>query len=232
MDDIQISEEQYVFNVIDIIKRATNHYPSLSFSLAGYGVNQFRDNRRRVILIEVKDHKGNKQKFPIRPECEWKHVNQFINDKILNISAEEDKQYSNALLLLKLCNKTYPAIDITMAWSKEKLLFQLYVMRTEDIALVIPINEFMNWKNVNSYILRNVVNQDTTCQICQEDCKYNDIGCSKCLNTLCKACYVSILKTNSGIYKCPFCRFEYGQIMDSDILDLYIDHLLKQSNIQ
>ena len=61
------------------------------------------------------------------------------------------------------------------------------------------------------------------CIICTEQV-HMLIPCGVCKFSLCPRCYVSIIKNNQGISKCPHCRNEIGQVISDQELHKYISY--------
>jgi hypothetical protein len=89
-----------------------------------------------------------------------------------------------------------------------------------------------NWDEIKRHIdAKFNMNKDISCSICLEDMKSKRVSCSKCANYWCIPCYINIFKTNRGIIKCPYCRFEYGQLHSDEALELGIQEILIKADM-
>lgn len=83
----------------------------------------------------------------------------------------------------------------------------------------ITILEENTWDDIK----RNIDSKLSTpnnfdCSICCLNNIKKKVSCNKCSNYWCIPCYAEIYKTNNGIIKCPYCRFEFGEKIDNNLI--------------
>ncbi len=85
---------------------------------------------------------------------------------------------------------------------------------------IISITNDSNWINVKNYI--------DTC--IKNDKKDHSIKCNKCVKGITINRYIDIIRSNDGLYICPFCDYTFGHFMNKYELDNleYMVHLKKQ----
>jgi hypothetical protein len=86
------------------------------------------------------------------------------------------------------------------------------------------------WEQIKKYIDTTVLNPETVneCSICASETaiKIRKINCNKCRSAWCIECYINIFKTNQGLIKCPYCRYEYGQKFPKFMIEGLVQQIL------
>ncbi len=70
--------------------------------------------------------------------------------------------------------------------------------------------------------------KERDCSICSNtfENKIKAVHCKKCSVVYCTDCYINIFRTNKGIIKCPFCRFEFGDIYPAYMVEIAVQEIL------
>ena len=117
--------------------------------------------------------------------------------------------------------------------SNEKIQFRKHEI-TGDLQIIftnkkaiMTILESNTWDEIKRHIDAKMSNDQTNeCSICSADEQKKRVTCTKCASEYCVNCYVSIFRTNKGIIKCPFCRFNYGQEMPDFMVEMGVQQIL------
>jgi len=85
------------------------------------------------------------------------------------------------------------------------------------------------WDEIKRNIDSKMSNEKSNeCSICSTEIQKRT-SCNKCAADWCVDCYVSIFRSNKGIIKCPFCRYEFGQVWPDDIIEIGVQEILAKS---
>jgi len=68
------------------------------------------------------------------------------------------------------------------------------------------------------------------CEVCLTNINTKIVSCNKCSKYVCYECYINIIKSNKGISKCPYCRFEIGEKMNEENLFMLISQISRRIN--
>lgn len=74
---------------------------------------------------------------------------------------------------------------------------------------------------------------EIVCKICdnEDTIKIAQVHCTQCNICICVKCYIDIIKTNYGLYICPYCRFKFGHKATNDLHLLQIlEHINNNFN--
>jgi hypothetical protein len=87
----------------------------------------------------------------------------------------------------------------------------------------LSINENSDWKCIKKMLDEYLNDPDLIpeCPICFNKSLKN-ASCVKCNMDMCSECILDIIKTNKGICKCPFCRFESGHELNENDLSFHL----------
>lgn len=119
------------------------------------------------------------------------------------------------LFIINLLSKYIPTENIEVDTVYDKILCEYNILlKIPNMGIVLRITKRTKWINMKKYIDNKINTRgapSTDCEIC-----YNGVqslkfaSCVDCYNRLCVECYYNIIKSNKGIFKCPYCRYSYG----------------------
>lgn len=109
-------------------------------------------------------------------------------------------------------------------------LYEIQIKKKNiDKFIQITLYKNMNLKDFK-LTLNKLDNRDNICILCTEE-MINSTHCSKCSFNYCIQCYINIFKTNKGIIKCPQCNFKYGNIIQDELIEYYINTIKTKANL-
>jgi len=118
------------------------------------------------------------------------------------------------LFIINLLSNYIPTENIEVDTVYDKILCEYNILlKIPNMRIVLRITKRTKWFNIKKYIdnhhKRNTEKRNTECEIC-DGISLKFASCVECYNRLCVECYNNIIKSNNGIFKCPYCRYSYG----------------------
>lgn len=107
--------------------------------------------------------------------------------------------------LLKDIESAYPGINFTL--TKNEYNDDILAFNTPYGYKLIPLID-LTIVQLKRIVGRSINPDTLLCEICSET-KEQNVTC-RCSNTYCVDCYINIIRSGSGIFTCPYCRYTFG----------------------
>lgn len=140
---------------------------------------------------------------------------------------------SNQSLLVELLIKYIQTINPNLAISLEcegAHIFAVWEISPGRYAKI-SVSAVNSWSKLKQNIdhIYQVDNEKVGCPVCCKD-DNGKVTCVQCSGVICIVCYSNVCRQGRGVYRCPFCRYETGDVVENFELEHLNNHIDARPN--
>ena len=138
-----------------------------------------------------------------------------------------DPQYTKRTeLIYDLLQKKYNDLNIKIYFNQDSTYYELYIENFKSTMTIFPDTKM---KEIELIISKKYkVENNGACSICEIESKQKT-SCSKCGEKWCIQCYCDIFASGHGLMKCPYCRFQWGEIQSKHMIPSMIKQIKQKA---